>query len=119
VGKKCQKNVKKFCEPQRLMPFLDCLDFSCNQLLVYLLTIQLSGFSCLLDICLQTLSYLLFTAHMLKYGGSDLTSFVTVFFPLQINTKSNQPQYSFGVRHSFYMFGARPLPGEETRPLPY
>ena len=37
----------------------------------------------------------------------------------QTDVKSAVPQYSFGVRHSDYMFGARPLPGEETRPLPY
>ena len=38
---------------------------------------------------------------------------------LQTNQKANQPQYSFGVKHSMYMHGARPEPGEETRPLPY
>ena len=41
------------------------------------------------------------------------------YLHVQTNTKANMPQYSFGTRHSRYMFGARPLPGEETRPLPY
>jgi len=41
------------------------------------------------------------------------------YTPEKTNTKTNQPLYSFGTRHSKYMFGARPLPGEETRPLPY
>ena len=43
----------------------------------------------------------------------------TLILHVQTNTKANMPQYSFGTRHSRYMFGARPLPGEETRPLPY
>jgi hypothetical protein len=33
VGKKYIKKFKKFCEPQRLMPFLDCLDFSISTFL--------------------------------------------------------------------------------------
>ena len=47
------------------------------------------------------------------------TNLLTLTSCIQTNQKANQPQYSFGVKHSKYMFGARPLPGEETRPLPY
>jgi hypothetical protein len=41
------------------------------------------------------------------------------YTPEKTDTKTAPPQYSFGTRHSKYMYGARPLPGEETRPLPY
>ena len=38
---------------------------------------------------------------------------------LQINTKSNPPEYSFGVKHSKYVFGAKPLPGEPIRQIKF
>jgi len=37
----------------------------------------------------------------------------------KINTKSNPPEYSFGVKHSKYVFGAKPLPGEPIRQIKF
>ena len=37
----------------------------------------------------------------------------------QINTKSNPPEYSFGVKHSKYVYGAKPLPGEPIRQIKF
>jgi len=39
------------------------------------------------------------------------------YIPEKINTKSNPPEYSFGVKHSKYIFGAKPLPGEPIRQI--
>ena len=41
------------------------------------------------------------------------------FVQFQIDTKTSPPEYSFGVRHSKYVFEAKPSPGIPTRPLPY
>lgn len=44
----------------------------------------------------------------------------TISYPmLQINTKSNPPEYSFGVKHSKYVYGAKPLPGEPIRQIKF
>ena len=37
----------------------------------------------------------------------------------KVNTKQSNPEYSFGVKHSKYVFMAKPDPGIPVRPLPY
>ena len=37
----------------------------------------------------------------------------------KVNTKRTNPEYSFGVKHSKFIFVAKPDPSIPTRPLPY
>ena len=54
-----------------------------------------------------------------KVSNLNLVRLIISYSMLQINTKSNPPEYSFGVKHSKYVFGAKPLPGEPIRQIKF